>query len=104
MRGPGRLLGILLIALIIAAVAVALNKYADDQAEEIASVALEQRAEQEDDADEVEPTTDEPSEDCVSAQAEYDEKWDRSVEEPDNVEAEEALEEELTELLAACET
>lgn len=104
MRGPGRVMGILLLTLLLAGMAVALNQYADNQAEEILANAPERETEPAEfqEADELDEEEVDPE--CAKAQSEYDEKWDQSVEEPDNLEAEEALEVELTELIAACES
>ena len=73
-----------------------LNRYADEQAEEIVASAPDEDAEGEID--------EEQSRECAAAQAAYDEVWDASVENPQDQEAEEALEEELTKLIAACES
>lgn len=102
MRSPGRVTAFLLLTLLVAALAVGLNSYADKQADEIVASAPAQEAavQAEEEAAEVD---DQKARECGEQQAEYDEAWDKSVEDPDDIEAEEQLEVELTELIAACE-
>ena len=100
MGRSSRWIAFLLIALLVAGLAVGLNSYADKQAEQIVANAPAQAAAQ------ATPAADEISEEqkrCDEAQAAYDEIWDKSIEDPQDLEAEEQLEISLAALLEACE-
>ncbi len=105
MQSSGRMRGLLLLMLVIAGLAVALNSYVDREASQIVDAAPSAQAVDAEDEPQVveEPVVSEVDQrECAAAQAEYDEAWDRSVEDPQDEEAEGKLEEELTKLLNAC--
>ncbi len=98
MRGSRRIWGLFIVIMLIAAMAVGLNRYADQEAEKYtssSSLPPEQVSP---------PEVTEISQECADAQKEYDAAWDASVENPQDIEAEEKLEQELTRLLASCES
>lgn len=90
--GSGRTLGFLLLVLLAAGIAVALNLYADDEAQKIVAGAPE--ASPEDDAVDAER--------CERAQIEFETLWDASIENPEDPTYEERLEIALSEVNSAC--
>ena len=116
--GSRRNMGFLLLVLLATAVAVAINLFADDEAQRIAaggaSAPASAPAAGADDnrqANGAGPVTEpEPEYDpalvdtpqCQRAQAEFDGVWDASIESPEDPALEEALEIALSEVNAAC--
>ena len=98
----GRMLVLILIMLLVAGLAVGFNHYASQQADEIAANAPAVLAETETaEADDSEGRME--MRQCEEAQADYDELWDRSLENPEDAELEEELEIAYGKVLSICE-
>ena len=91
--GSSRTLGFLLLVLLAAGIAVAVNLYADDEAQKIVAGAPQNEVRETDAIDEAS---------CERAQVEFETIWDASIENPEDPSYEEQLEIALSEVNAAC--